>query len=468
MRHASQPEMGGCVLSRLVVVSNRVAPVEEGKASAGGLSVAVEEAFAKTEGLWFGWNGKIENNGPIRVTVEEGKRFARATMPLSRKDYNDFYVGYANSTLWPLLHYRLNVMQYSRAHAEGYRRVNELYANHLAPLLRPDDLIWVHDYHLFVLGRELKRMGLENRMGFFLHTPFPPPDMLRACSEHEEIVRALFDYDVIGFQTENDARNLLEYVRRLSGGTVRGNRATAFGKTARVQAFPISIRPDEMAEAAEKAMRSNRARQLVRSLGGKQLIIGVERLDYSKGLDKRFASYERLLTNYPENRGSVTLMQIAPPSRGDVQSYREIRQVLEGMAGHINGQFAEFDWVPIRYLNKSYRRDVLAGFFRIAQVGYVTPLRDGMNLVAKEYVASQDPVDPGVLVLSEFAGAAAELDGAVIVNPFDEEGMMEGLQTALRMPLGDRIERYQSMMAVLRKNDLQNWRRRFLEALRGA
>lgn len=455
-------------MSRLVVVSNRVAPVEEGKASAGGLSVAVEEAFAKTEGLWFGWNGKIENNGPIRVKVEEGKRFARATMPLSRKDYNDFYAGFANSTLWPLLHYRLNVMQYSRAHAEGYRRVNELFANQLAPFLRPDDLIWVHDYHLFVLGRELKRRGLENRMGFFLHTPFPPPDMLRACSEHEEIVRALFDYDVIGFQTENDARNLLEYVRRLRGGTVRGNRATAFGKTARVQAFPISIRPDDMADAAEKAIRSNRARQLVRSLGEKQLIIGVERLDYSKGLDKRFASYERLLTNYPENRGSVTLMQIAPPSRGDVQSYREIRQILEGMAGHINGQFAEFDWVPIRYLNKSYRRDVLAGFFRIAQVGYVTPLRDGMNLVAKEYVASQDPVDPGVLVLSEFAGAAAELDGAVIVNPFDEEGMMEGLQTALRMPLGDRIERYQSMMAVLRKNDLQNWRRRFLEALRGA
>ncbi|UUX50713.1 trehalose-6-phosphate synthase [Nisaea acidiphila] len=455
-------------MSRLIVVSNRVAPIEEGKASAGGLSVAVEEAFAKTGGLWFGWNGKIENSGPIRVKVEEGERFSRATMPLSRKDYNDFYVGYSNSTLWPLLHYRLNVMQYSRAHAEGYRRVNELFAHHLEPLLESEDRIWVHDYHLFILGRELKRMGLRNRMGFFLHTPFPPPDMLRSCSEHEEIVKALFDYDVVGFQTENDARNLLEYVRRLPGGTVRGSTAHAFGKSVRVQAFPISIRPDDMAEAAEKAVRSNRARQLVSSLGGKQLVIGVERLDYSKGLDRRFSSYERLLANYPENRGSVTFMQIAPPSRGDVQIYREIRQELEGIAGHINGRYAEFDWVPIRYLNKSYRREVLAGFFRIARVGCVTPLRDGMNLVAKEYVASQDPADPGVLVLSEFAGAAAEMDGAVIVNPFDEEGMMEGLQTALRMPLGDRVERYQSMMSVLRQNDLQRWRRRFLEALASA
>jgi len=455
-------------LSRLVVVSNRVAPVEEGQASAGGLSVAVEEAFAKTEGLWFGWNGRIENSSRIKVTVKEGQRFARATMPLTRRDYNAYYVGYANSTLWPLLHYRLNVMEYSRENSAGYRRVNELFASQLAPLLRKDDLVWVHDYHLFFLGRELKRIGLENRLGFFLHTPFPPPDVLRSCSEHEEIVRALFDYDVIGFQTENDARNLLEYVHRLRCGSVRGNRATAFGKTARVQAFPISIRPDEMAAVAEKAVRSNRSRQLLRSLDGRQLIIGVERLDYSKGLDKRFASYERLLANYPENCGNVTFMQIAPPSRGDVQSYREIRQVLERMAGHINGQFAEFDWMPIRYLNKSYRRDVLAGFYRIAQVGFVTPLRDGMNLVAKEYVASQDPVDPGVLVLSEFAGAAAELDGAVIVNPFDVEGMMEGLQTALRMPLGDRIERHKSMMAVLRKNNLQTWRRRFLEALRGA
>ena len=203
-----------------------------------------------------------------------------------------------------------------------------------------------------------------------------------------------------------------------------------------------------------------------RSLGEKQLIIGVDRLDYSKGLDNRFSSYERLMENYPENRGSVTLMQIAPPSRGDVQSYKEIREKLEGMAGHINGRFAEFDWVPIRYLNKSYRRDVLAGFFRIARVGLVTPLRDGMNLVAKEYVASQNPDDPGVLVLSQFAGAAAEMDGAIIVNPFDEEGMMDGMQSALRMSREDRVERHQSMMEILKRNDLQRWRRRFLDALR--
>lgn len=454
-------------MSRLIVVSNRVAPVEEGKGSTGGLSVAVEEAMQEIGGVWFGWNGKVENVTSSKVHTQKAGNIVRATIPLARRDYDQYYAGYSNTTLWPLFHYRLHLVGYTKEDAAGYLRVNQMFAGKLSNILTTDDMIWVHDYHLMILGRELRRMGFENRMGFFLHTPFPPPDVLMSCTDHEAIVRALFDFDVIGFQTEIDVRNLHEYVRRRGDGKVRGGRVEAFGKSATVKAYPIGIHPDAMADGAAKSAGSYQTRQLIRSLGDKNLIIGVDRLDYSKGLGKRFAAYEQLLATYPENRGRVSFMQIAPPSRGDVQGYRQIREDLEGQAGAINGRYADFDWIPLRYLNKSFPREVLMGFFRVSRVGFVTPLRDGMNLVAKEYVAAQDPEDPGVLVLSQFAGAALELSGAVIVNPYDVEAMAEGLQTALLMKAPERRDRHKEMMKVMRRNNLGNWHRRFVTDLKG-
>lgn len=454
-------------MSRLVVVSNRVAPIEEGKGSSGGLSVAVEEALQEIGGVWFGWNGKVQNLTSSKVRTETSGNIVRATIALARRDYDQYYKGYSNTTLWPLFHYRLHLVGYAKEDAAGYLRVNQMFAGKLSNILKKDDLVWVHDYHLMILGRELRRMGFENRMGFFLHTPFPPPDVLMSCTDHEAIVRALFDFDVIGFQTEIDVRNLHEYVRRRGDGRVRGRRVEAFGKSATVKAYPIGIHPDTMAEAAAKSAGSYQTRQLIRSLGDKNMIIGVDRLDYSKGLGKRFDAYEMLLAHYPENRGRVSFMQIAPPSRGDVQGYRQIREALEGQAGSINGRYADFDWIPLRYLNKSFPRDVLMGFFRVSRVGFVTPLRDGMNLVAKEYVAAQDPEDPGVLVLSQFAGASLELTGAVIVNPYDVEAMAEGLQAALMMKAPERRDRYKDMMKVMRRNNLGNWHRRFIGDLKG-
>ena len=451
-------------MSRLLVVSNRVAPIEEGKPSAGGLSVAVEEALREVGGLWFGWSGKIENSEP-RVREQTAKGFRRATMTLSRRDYREYYAGYSNATLWPLLHYRLDLMEYDRHEATGYRRVNELFAAKLAPFIQPDDTIWVHDYHLFLLGRELRRHGFDNRIGFFLHTPFPPPDILMACSDHEAIVKALCDYDLVGFQTENDVRNFAAYIRRRTRGRVRGNRIEAFDKKTLARAFPIGIYPDEIAKISARSVRSNQTLRFIRSLGDQEMIIGVDRLDYSKGLDSRFAAYEKLLATYPDNRGNVSFVQIAPPSRGDVASYQSIREKLEGRAGQINGRFSDLDWTPLRYLNKSYRRDMLMGLFRVARVGFVTPLRDGMNLVAKEYVAAQSRDDPGVLVLSQFAGAAAEFDAAVVVNPYDIEEMTNGLQTALTMAREERQERHGELMRVLGRNNLGAWRQRFLKAL---
>ena len=455
-------------MNRLVVVSNRVAPIQEGKTASGGLAVAVQEALSEIGGVWFGWSGEIYSSGSGRVSTETKGKITYATMPLARRDYDAFYKGYANATLWPLFHYRMEFVEYHRSYVVGYRRVNDEFAGRLSTMLEPDDLIWVHDYHLIPLGRDLRMMGHRNRIGFFLHIPFPPPDLLTSCSDHAYLMQSLCAYDVVGFQTENDVQNFLAYIRTIAGGSVgRNGRFEAYGEKSRACAFPIGIYPDQLAAQAADSVRTRQTRRLVESLAGKDLIVGVDRLDYSKGLDRRFDAYETLLETAPSLRGHVTYMQIAPPSRTDVQSYRAIRETLEGKAGHINGRFAEFDWMPLRYLNKSFQREQLTGFFRTARAGFVTPLRDGMNLVAKEYVASQNPEDPGVLVLSQFAGAAAELDGAVTVNPYDTEFVADGLQRALAMSVEERRARWTSMMSVLRANDLGAWRRNFLRALRG-
>jgi trehalose 6-phosphate synthase len=454
--------VGGRILNRLFVISNRVAPIEEGKMTAGGLSVAVEDSLREVGGVWFGWSGKVDGSGASQVTKATKGHITYATVPLTRRDYDQFYKGYANSTLWPVLHYRPNLVENNRSFAQGYRRVNQTFASLLAKMILPEDKIWIHDYHLMLLARELHDAGLKNRIGFFLHTPFPSPEVFMACSEHAELVKGLMHFDLIGFQTEIDMRNFFEYIRREAGGVVRGRQVTAYGRTSRVRYFPISIDPKPLQVAAAEAARSRQTSRLVRSLGDKFLMIGVDRLDYSKGLDNRFAAYEVLLTNYPENRGHVSYMQIAPPSRTELPSYREIRSKLEGMAGHINGKFAEFDWVPIRYLNKSFKRDLLMGFFRSARVGLVTPLRDGMNLVAKEYVAAQNPEDPGVLVLSKFAGAAQELKSAIIVNPYDKVAMADAMQRALTMKLQERQDRWRSMMKTLQRNNLGVWRKNYL------
>ena len=436
--------------------------------AAGGLSVAVEDALSEVGGIWFGWSGKVDGSGSNDVRKVTKGQITYATIPLNRKDYDQYYKGYANSTLWPILHYRPNLVENQRSFVEGYRRVNQFFAQKLTKMLESTDRVWVHDYHLLLLARELRGMDIKNRIGFFLHTPFPSPEVFMACSNHAELIKGLMQYDLIGFQTEIDARNFYEYIRRESGGAVRGRKVEAYGREGRARSFPISIYPQPLQKTAAEAAGSYQTRRLVCSLGEKHLIIGVDRLDYSKGLDNRFGAYEALLSNYPENRGHVTYMQIAPPSRTELPHYREIRGKLEGMAGHINGKFAEFDWVPIRYLNKSFKRDLLMGFFRSARVGLVTPLRDGMNLVAKEYVAAQDTEDPGVLILSKFAGAAQELKSAVIVNPYDRDAMADAMQRALTMKLQERKERWRSMMRVLQRNNLGVWRKGFLSELENA
>jgi trehalose 6-phosphate synthase len=452
---------------RLVVVSNRVAMEAPGsKGAAGGLAVAVLAALRSSGGIWFGWSGEVSATPVAAPTLVQGDGLVYATLDLARRDYEQYYNGFANRVLWPLFHYRSGFVDYQRSDFAGYMRVNRQFAAQLAPLLRESDFVWVHDYHLIPLGDELRRLGVKQPIGFFLHTPFPAAEMFRILPGHAKIMRALCAYDLVGFQTEDDLSGFRDYLTRWAGAEIgRRGEIAAYGRRLRAAAFPIGIDVAAIAGQAAQSVGSRHMRRLHDSLHERALIIGVDRLDYSKGLEARFKAFERLLELFPETRGRVTLMQIAPPTRSEVPEYLEIRRNLETAAGHINGRFAEFDWMPLRYLNKSFNQRALCGFLRAARIGLVTPMRDGMNLVAKEYVAAQDEGDPGVLVLSCFAGAARELGDALLVNPYDTDGMAEALHDALAMPLGERVERWQSMMATLKRNDITAWRESFVKAL---
>jgi trehalose 6-phosphate synthase len=452
---------------RLVVVSNRIAVEAPGsKGASGGLAVAVLAALRSSGGIWFGWSGEVSATPAAAPALIQGDGLIYATLDLQRQDYDQYYNGFANRVLWPMMHYRPSLVEFRRGDFSAYMRVNRQFAAHLAPLLRPADFVWVHDYHLMPLGDELRQLGIEQPIGFFLHTPFPAAEVFRVLPTHAKIMRAMCAYDLVGFQTADDLYNFCDYLRRWSGAELGPDGEIAvFGRRLRAAVFPIGIDVDAIAGQAEQSVGSRHMRRMHESLRDRSLVLGVDRLDYSKGLEPRFRAFQRLLELYPETRGHVTLMQIAPPTRTDVPEYLEIRRSLEEAAGHINGRFAEFDWMPLRYLNKTFNQRTLCGFLRAAHVGLVTPMRDGMNLVAKEYVAAQDPQQPGALVLSSFAGAARELTDALIINPTDIDGMAEAMHDALAMPLGERIERWQSMMAVLRRNSIAAWREKFVQAL---
>jgi trehalose 6-phosphate synthase len=436
------------------------------------------DALKHTGGIWFGWSGEIAAGAgslpnPERPNSERANpertigAITLYTVDLSRRDYDEYYRGFANGALWPVLHYQIGLARFEWTEFAGYRRVNALFAQSLAKLVHGTDLIWAHDYHLLCLAEALRAEGKTNRMGLFLHTPFPAPQVLMTVPAHEDLVRAMCHYDLLGFQTETDRTAFADYVVRWAGGTaLEGRRLSVFGRTLHAEVYPIGVHVEEIRAQAKTPTNRRTATRMRASLLD-SLILSVDRLDYSKGLRQRFCSFERFLQEYPARHGNVTFMQIAPPSRGDIQAYREIRRELEGEAGRINGRFAEVDWVPLRYLNKGFPRNVLMPLYAEAQIGLVTPLRDGMNLVAKEYAAAQDPEDPGVLVLSQFAGAAAELDAALLVNPYDEAGTAAAIERGLSMPREERCERHAAMLAVMRQNNLDTWRDRFVADLAG-
>jgi trehalose 6-phosphate synthase len=453
--------MGGGHVARLVIVSNRVPlPTERGP-RAGGLAVALADAL-RPGSLWFGWSGRRNPTPSETPDVAKADGITYATIDMTEAEYHAYYVGFANGALWPLLHFRLGLMTYRREDFQGYRAVNRRFAAALATVLLPDDLIWVHDYHLIPLAQELRLLGVRNRIGFFLHIPFVPPVMLEVLPCATELLEGLAAYDVVGFHTEGYRQAFLQCAREMLGVAPHHNSFVHNGSTVDAIVDPIGIDTEAFAKDAVRVARGAESRRLRDSMLDHALAIGVDRLDYSKGLPNRLIAFGRLLATYPEHRRKVNFLQVAARSREDSRDYQQLRRELDRIAGNINGSYSEFDWTPLRYITRALSRRTLAGFYRIARVGVVTPLRDGMNLVAKEFIAAQNASDPGMLVLSRFAGAADELTEALIVNPFDPDEIAEAIHQALTMELDERRARHKALLEKVHRSNARRYCEVFL------
>jgi trehalose 6-phosphate synthase len=455
-------------LGRLIAVSNRI-PKPNERYSAGGLSVAVKNALERQGGLWLGWSGEVSEleEGLPKVSEVRWNNVDYVTIDLTQRDHDEYYNGFANRALWPLFHHRPGLTEFARRDMAGYYRVNQTFARTLAPMLKPDDVIWVHDYHLIPLASELRALGVKNRIGFFLHIPWPAPELLVILPNHARLAANLACYDLIGFQTKQFLDNFLAYLREEMGvETDGGGKIEAFGRVSQAGVFPISIDTEEFIRFAREPLSATN-RRLEKSLEGKMLALSVDRLDYSKGIPQRIEAFGRFLELYPDYRHQFYALQIAPTTREQIPEYAEINREVAEVAGRVNGKFGDIDWAPIRYVNRSIARAALAGLYRSSRIGVVTPLRDGMNLVAKEFVAAQDEENPGVLVLSRFAGAARELRGAIMVNPYDTDGMAHAFKAAFDMPLEERVSRIKPMIRYLKEHNVHRWCAEYLDALAG-
>jgi len=447
---------------KLVVVSNRI-PMDS--KPSGGLVVALHEALEHRGGTWIGAHPD-RTDAPREELEEVGSGpYRKLAMRLTKQEYEEYYLGFANSVLWPICHRRGDLVHLGRDLISTYLEVNRRLARQVAKVAGPEDRIWIHDYHLLPLAHELRRLGVSARIGFFLHIPFPALGDLAALPQPEDFAMWMAAPDLVGLQTRSDVARCLEMFRSdpraefLNDGTVK------FRDTqVSVRSFPIGIDPCSFARAAAEPLERDPFGPDMKG----DVILGVDRLDYSKGLPNRFLAFGDLLASRrPEDR-RVSLVQIAPPTREEVHAYRNIRSELEEIAGRINGEHADLDWTPIRYIHRALDRTRLAQLYRRADVGLVTPFADGMNLVAKEYIAAQDPDDPGVLVLSRMAGAAEDMQSALLVNPYDVTEIADGIRRALAMPLEERRARFEDCMAVVRDTAIGHWTETFLARLDSA
>lgn len=453
---------------RLVVLSNRL-PVtirrKSGKLdvvpSVGGLVAAMEPAMRERGGLWIGWPGaKVDADETLEMP---GAPYRLRPIPLSSGEVQRYYHGFSNGALWPLFHSLPDRISLDPRNYEVYERVNERFAQAAIEELEEGDLVWVHDYQLMLCPEFIRRRRPDVRIAMFLHIPFPPFDVYRVLPSYRGILRGMLACDLVGFHCPGYVRNFEDSVERLLGARVdrEAGRIEHGDQTIRVGAFPLGIDYREYEQRAWDAPRPKRS-------PGEKIILGVDRLDYTKGIPERLRAYERLLEQHAEHRGTTSLVQIAVPSREQVSEYKALKRELDELVGRINGRFGTSLWTPIRYLHRSIPAARLSALYRDAAVGLVTPLRDGMNLVAKEFVASQTD-DPGVLVLSRLAGAAETMKEALQVNPYNIESVADALHTALTMAHADREERMLSLQRREREHDLDAWLRAFLaEATRPA
>jgi len=445
-------------MGRLVIVSNR-APSVDGTGDSGGLVVALKDALSQQGGLWIGGAPKQTETPSDELVFHQRADFDIALFELEPELYRDYYLGYSNSVLWPALHGRVDLINVQPHFSAAYREVARRLARQIAQVVTHDDVIWVHDYQLIPLAHELRALGVTSRIGFFLHIPLPDLQTFKAIPDWQDLAGCLADYDLLGLQTQRDLSHLINIFRHTLRGELRANGNMGInGREVVLGCFPISIDVRGFRQLAVEGAARTAPPPLPR-------LIGVDRLDYSKGLPHRLHGYETFLSQAPEFCNKVALLQIAPPTRDDVDAYKAIRSELEHLAGRINGRFGTVDWTPVQYIHRALPRDDLGVLYRYSRVGLVTPLFDGMNLVAKEYVAAQDETDPGVLILSQFAGAAEEMSDALIVNPHDPQDVADAIKTALQMPLAERRKRHEALYSHLEEHDVAHWSAAFLKRL---
>lgn len=464
---------------RLVIASNRLPIVLKKDAQGattvspgtGGLVTALAPVLKNRGGTWFGWAGMAdiseESLTPIIEAANLQSGFSLEPIPLTTEEVLNYYQGFSNEVIWPLFHDLQTHCNFVPEYWQAYLRVNEKFATRIAAQTQPDDFIWVHDYQLMLLGQELKKKGVKNRIGFFLHIPFPPLDIFLKLPWRFQLMRALLEFDVIGFQTMRDKRNFIQCLRTLlndvriqSAGNL--HKLQIGRRKVRVGCFPISIDFHEFESLAHAEEVEKQAWYIHEKMPDRKLVLCVDRLDYTKGIPYRLEAFKRLLTHHPELLGKISLVQAVVPSRMDIPKYQDLKEQIDTQVNEINSQFSTQEWTPIQYMFRSLPRRELLAYYRTAEVAFVTPIKDGMNLVAKEYIASNIE-ENGVLILSEFAGATAQLHkNALVVNPYDVEGMARAIYAAAQMPDDERKERMSRMRRLVRRHDIYAWVRSFL------
>lgn len=468
---------------RILIVSNRL-PCHlslennqwSAKPSAGGLVTALRPVLKKSGGVWVGWNGlsdEVSTSLPDLNDLLPDLGFKLSAVSLTKDNYEKFYEGFCNEIIWPLFHNEVSRCQFDPSFWDAYLKVNKIFAEKVQSVHKPDDFIWVQDFHLMELGLQLRNLDIKNRLGFFLHIPFPPPEIFLTLPWRKRFIEALLSYDQIGMQTAKDMQHFIRSVETLLPHVAVEQHGKYFslrtkeGKHVTVGYYPISIDYDEFNSRAQSSDVEKMCSQIRKDRGEHKIIFGLERLDYTKGIINKLQAYNYFLENYPQWRGKVCLVQFIIPSRESLPEYKKLKQDIESLISEINGTFSTSSWIPIDYRHHTIDIEVLVAYYRVADVAVVTPLNDGMNLVAKEYCASQYD-ENGVLILSEFAGSAAQLgNDAILVNPYDTNGMAEAIHRALELSPKEAQSRMSKLRSGIQENDIYKWASEFLPHTQG-
>jgi len=463
-------------MGRVIIVSNRLPVYVTRKGgelrlqqSVGGVAVGLQSLHREYGGLWIGWPGLADERGKDKRDEITRAMEERGLHPvfLTQQEIEQFYYGFCNRTIWPLFHYFTHYTVYSKRLWEAYVRVNERVADEVAAVARPDDVIWVHDYQFMLLPKLLRERRAGAAIGFFLHIPFPSFEVFRLLPWREEIVQGMAGADLVGFHTYDYVRHFLSCTRRLLGYEDALGNISGGDHVVKADAFPMGIDYDRFASAVDSPAVAREIRRIRAKVGDRKVVLSIDRLDYTKGIAERLEAFAKFLAECPEYENRVTMILVAVPSRTRVEHYVNLKSRVDELVGRINGRYGTLDWTPVWYLYRALPFTTLVALYRTADVALVTPLRDGMNLVAKEFLATRKEAT-GVLVLSEMAGASNVLGEAVIVNPNNRDQMIEALKTALTMPEEEQIERNKLMQARLRRYDLRRWGGDFLESLSAA